>query len=38
MTSLGYKRIQDKPGFLEIDDEAEVSIRAAFQAIQSEGS
>lgn len=35
---FGYKRIQDKPGFLEIDEEAAPSVQAAFQAFQREGT
>ena len=35
---FGYKRIQDKPGYLEIDEEWAPSIRAAFKAILAEGT
>lgn len=35
---FGYKRIQDKPGFLEIDEEWAPSVRAAFKAVLTEGT
>lgn len=35
---FGYKRIQDKPGYLEIDEEWAPSVRAAFRAVISEGT
>ena len=35
---FGYKRIEDKPGYLAIDEEWAVSVRAAFKAIAIEGT
>lgn len=35
---FGYKRIQDKPGYLEIDEDCARSIKAAFKAYVNEGS
>lgn len=35
---FGYKRIQDKPGYLEIDEDWALSVRAAFKAIVTEGT
>lgn len=35
---FGYKRIQDKPGYLEIDEVWAPSVRAAFKAVLSEGT
>ena len=35
---FGYKRIQDKPGFLEIDEAWAPSVRAAFKAVLTEGT
>lgn len=35
---FGYKRIQDKPGYLEIDEEWAHSVRAAFKALIREGT
>ncbi len=35
---FGYKRISNRPGYLEIDEEWAPSVRAAFKAIISEGT
>tara|TARA_B110001454_G_scaffold155806_1_gene145097 strand:+ start:3968 stop:5665 length:1698 start_codon:yes stop_codon:yes gene_type:complete len=35
---FGYKRILDKPGYLEVDEDAARSIRVAFKAYVTEGS
>jgi len=35
---FGYRRIQDKPGYLEIDEEWAPSVQAAFKAIIREGT
>jgi len=35
---FGYKKIDDKPGYLELDEEAAKSVQAAFHAIVREGS
>lgn len=35
---FGYKLIPDKPGYLDIDEEAAPSVRAAFKAFISEGT
>jgi site-specific DNA recombinase len=35
---FGYKRIEGKPGYLEIDEEATSTVRSAFKAYLSEGA
>lgn len=35
---FGYRKIQDKPGYLEVDEEWAPSVRAAFRAVIAEGT
>lgn len=35
---FGYQKIQDKPGYLEVDEEWAPSVRAAFRAVIAEGT